>query len=56
MFIALELGIMTGSLSTLVAYQNTKETVYYTFTLGALFALFATIYLFWHLRTKESKY
>ena len=56
MFIALELGIMTGSLSTLVTYQNTKETVYYTFTLGALFALFATIYLFWHLRTKESKY
>jgi MFS family permease len=56
MFIALELGIMTGSLSTLVTYQNTKETVYHTFTLGALFALFATIYLFWHLRTKESKY
>jgi MFS family permease len=56
MFIALELGIMTGSLSTLITYHNTKATVYLSFAVGAIFALLATFYLIWHLRTKESKY
>jgi uncharacterized membrane protein len=56
MFIALELGIMTGSLSTLATYHNTKATVYLSFAVGAVFALLASIYLIWHLRMQESKY
>jgi MFS family permease len=56
MFIALELGIMTGSLSTLATYHNTKATVYLSFAVGAIFALLASIYLIWHLRMRESKY
>jgi len=56
MFIALELGIMTGSLSTLATYHNTKTTVYLSFAVGAIFALLASIYLIWHLRMRESKY
>jgi MFS family permease len=56
MFIALELGIMTGSLSTLLTYHNSNASVYLTFAIGALFALFAGIYLIWHLRTQHSKY
>ena len=56
MFIALELGIMTGSLSTLVTYHNTKATVYLSFAIGAIFALLASIYLIWHLRARESKF
>jgi MFS family permease len=55
-FIALELGIMIGSLSTLVFYHNTKSTVYLAFSAGALFALLAALYLIWHLRTQFSRY
>lgn len=55
-FIALELGIMIGSSSTLVFYHNTKSTVYLSFSVGAIFALLAGIYLFWHLRTQVSRY
>jgi MFS family permease len=55
-FIALELGIMMGSLSTLIFYNNTKTTVYLAFSVGALFAFLAGLYLIWHLRTQFSKY
>jgi len=56
MFIALELGIMFGSLSTLLFYDNTKNTVFITFIIGAIIALFAAFYLMWHLKTKKSIY
>jgi len=56
MFIALELGIMTGSLSTLLTYHNSKATVYLAFATGAIFALLAGIYLLWHLKTQKSQF
>lgn len=56
MFIALELGIMIGSLSTLFTYENTKSSVYLAFATGAFFALIAGIYVFWHIRTQKSQF
>jgi len=54
MFIALELGIMTGSLSTLLIYDSTKSTILAGFLLGALMALVCVFYLFWHLKKRQS--
>jgi MFS family permease len=56
MFIALESGIMTGSLSTLFTYRNTSSSVFITFSVGAFFALLAGSYLIWHIRTKRSQF
>jgi MFS family permease len=55
MFIALELGIMTGSLSTLVFYKNTPESVFYTFIFGVIMAVCSSLYLIWHLRKRSSE-
>jgi MFS family permease len=54
MFIALELGIMTGSLSTLLIYDSTKSTILAGFLFGALTALICVFYLFWHLKKRQS--
>jgi MFS family permease len=54
MFIALELGIMTGSLSTLLIYDSTKSTILEGFLFGALTALICVFYLFWHLKKRQS--
>jgi MFS family permease len=54
MFIALELGIMSGSLSTSLFYDNSIETVLPTFIIGAISAFSALIYLFWHLKNRTS--
>lgn len=56
MFIALESGIMTGSLSTLFTYRNTPSSVFITFSVGAFFALLAGSYLIWHIRTQKSQF
>ena len=56
MFIALESGIMTGSLSTLFTYRNTPSSVFITFSVGAFFALLAGSYLIWHIRTQRSQF
>ena len=55
LFIALELGIMFGATSTLLTYNNKIDSLPYVFGVGVLFALFATAYLFWHLRNRESQ-
>lgn len=54
LFIALEVGIMAGSFGTLATYNNTLESIPLVFFIGALFSLFAIIYLFWHLKYRES--
>ena len=54
MFIALEGGIMLGSIATLLLYDSTKNTVLYSFIFGAFLALIASIYLIWHLLRRKS--
>jgi MFS family permease len=53
-FIALEMGIMVGSLSTIFTYDNTLNSVPLAFIVGAFFTLIAIIYLFWHLKKRHS--
>lgn len=55
MFIALEFGIMAGSFSTILIYNNTLKSMTNGFLLGALMALLAVIYLFWHLKYRSSQ-
>lgn len=54
LFIALEIGIMVGSFSTLFSYDNTLDSVPAVFLFGAFFSLFAVIYLLWHLKYRHS--
>ncbi len=54
MFIALELGIMTGSLSTLLTYNNSLKTIPLAFSVGSALALTAFIYLIWHQKKRKS--
>lgn len=53
-FIALELGIMMGSFSTMVTYDNSINSIPIVFFVGVLFAIFAILFLLWHLKYKES--
>ena len=55
-FIALELGIMMGSFSTMIFYKSTFDSVSNAFTYGAIVSAIAVLYLVIHLFTKESKY
>jgi MFS family permease len=54
MFIALELGIMSGSSSTLFTYNNSPETISSGFFVGIIMAGVALIYLIWHLMKRTS--
>lgn len=56
MFIALEIGIILGSASTLFFYDNSKQTILISFMVGAFLSLVAALYLIWHIRTKKSIY
>ncbi|MGM0478050.1 MAG: MFS transporter [Bacteroidota bacterium] len=49
LFIALELGILFGSSSTLFLYDSTPETVLNVFIYGAAMAGVAMLYVIWHL-------
>lgn len=55
MFIALETGIMVGSISTMITYDNTPDTIFRAFLVGATAALVGIAYLAWHLLKRESK-
>lgn len=55
MFIALELGVMAGSVITLLVYNNSKVSVFYTFLCGLFFASLAFLYLLWHLFVYKAK-
>jgi MFS family permease len=54
MFIALELGIMFGSASTLLTYENDMASIPTGFLVGAATAFLAVIYLIWHLKRRHS--
>jgi MFS family permease len=54
MFIALEIGIMIGSLSTLLTYNNSLNSVPLVFLSAAFVAGIALIYLVWHILYKDS--
>jgi MFS family permease len=54
MFIALEFGIMLGSASTLITYNNTFETVTIAFLVAGGFATIALSYVIWHLSRRKS--
>lgn len=53
-FIALEVGIMVGSFSTVITYSNAIGSIPAVFNFGAAFSLFAIIYLIWHLKYRHS--
>ncbi len=54
MFIALELGIMLGSISTIFTYNNHFETIYIGFSFGILMSVLAAVFLIWHLTKRKS--
>ncbi len=55
LFIALEAGIMLGSLSTLLTYDNTIKSLPEVFGFGIMLLIWAVFYLIWHLKYKVSK-
>lgn len=54
LFIALECGFMFGAGITIFAYDSTISTVSSTFSIAAVLAFFAIVYLFWHLSKFKS--
>lgn len=56
MFIALEVGIMTGSFLTLFIYDNTYKSASNSFFIGLISSTFAFLYLIYQIRNKASKY
>ena len=55
LFIALELGIMFGSASTIFTYDNTLYSTKYSFIAASIMAIIGIIYLIWHLKYRFSK-
>lgn len=56
MFIAMELGIMTGSFSTILIYDNTIATIPTAFWIGTSLAMVAVVYLIFQIIFKRSIY
>ena len=56
MFIALEVGIMTGSFLTLFVYKNTYQSASNSFIIGIVSSIIALFYLIYQIRNKASKY
>lgn len=55
LFIALEIGVMTGSGLSLLLYDNTFGSIALLYFIGSAMALIAIVYLIWHLITFRSK-
>lgn len=56
MYIALEFGILFGALLTNVLYENTFNSLLFTFKVGTMITSVAAMYLIWHLLTQKSKH
>lgn len=56
MFIALEVGIMAGSFSTMLTYRNTLASVPISFLTGVISASIGIIYLIWHQINRKSEF
>jgi MFS family permease len=54
MFIALELGVMLGSFSTTLLYDNTFASIPRAFLAGTILSAVACIYLVYHLKYRKS--
>jgi MFS family permease len=54
MFIALEIGIMIGSFSTLWLYNSTPQSLVNAFSFGIILAICSILFLIWHLTFKTS--
>jgi MFS family permease len=54
LFIGLELGVMIGSASTLLTYQNTFASVGITLLPIIILSALSIFYLIWHLKFRES--
>lgn len=54
LFIGLELGVMIGSASTLLTYQNNFESVRITLLPIIILSALSIVYLFWHLKYRNS--
>ena len=54
LFIGLELGVMIGSASTLLTYQNTFDSVAITLLPIIILSALSVIYLLWHLKFRGS--
>jgi predicted MFS family arabinose efflux permease len=55
LFIALEFGVMFGSLSTILTYNSTSSSIPFTFGAAAVMAIIGILYLIWHLKYRDSK-
>ena len=55
-FIALEVGIMIGSLSTLITYDNTVNSISDVFLWGMVMSVVALAYLIWHKINRQSAF
>lgn len=55
LFIALEIGIFIGSISTMLLYDSTINTIPQICSIGFILSLFAVLYLTWHLKYRQSK-
>lgn len=55
MFIALEIGIMVGSFSTVLLYHNSLTSIFYTCLFGAISTFLAFLYLISKLRIENRK-
>lgn len=55
LFIGLEVGVMAGSASSLLTYNNTFESIPFTMLPIIIMSAFSIIYLFWHLKYRQSK-
>lgn len=54
LFIGLELGVMAGSSSSLLTYDNTFESVPFTLLPIIIMSILSIVYLLWHLKYKQS--
>lgn len=55
-FIALEAGIMLGSSSTVITYDNTPQSIQNVFVFGVIMSILAILYLLWHKAYRTSDF
>ena len=55
-FIALEAGIMLGSSSTIITYDNTPQSIQNVFVFGVIMSILAILYLLWHKTYRTSDF
>ncbi len=56
MFIALEIGILCGSMITGLWYKNNLDSIWNVFVFGSAMIFIAILYLSWHIYSKKASY